>query len=47
MRFQFPYGFIVYGTAKWAVGTALAFAGHIAPFLGVVNRFAGQDYTLP
>ncbi len=45
--FQFPYGFITYGAAKWAVTTALAFAGHIAPILGVPNRFDGQSYALP
>jgi hypothetical protein len=46
-RFQFPYGFITYGTAKWAITTALNFAAHVTPLLGVPNRFAGQDYELP
>ena len=45
-RFQFPYGFITYGTAKWAITTALNFAAHITPLLGVPNRFAKQDYSL-
>lgn len=46
-RFQFPYGFITYGTAKWAITTALNFAAHVTPFLGVPNHFAGHDYALP
>jgi hypothetical protein len=46
-RFQFPYGFITYGTAKWAITTALNFAAHVTPLLGVPSRFAKQDYSLP
>ena len=45
--FQFPYGFITYGAAKWAVTTALDFARHAAALLGVLNRFEGQNYALP
>lgn len=45
--FQFPYGFITYGAAKWAVKTALDLAAHVTPLLGVTNRFAGQSYDLP
>lgn len=46
-KFQFPYGFITYGAAKWAVMTALNFAAHVTPLLGVPDRFAGRDYELP
>jgi hypothetical protein len=44
---QIPYSFITYGAAKWGVTTALNFARYAAPFLGVPNRFDGQDYALP
>ncbi|MCA3312148.1 MAG: hypothetical protein ING24_09645 [Roseomonas sp.] len=46
-RFQFPYGFITYGTAKWAITTALNFTAHVTSLLGVPNRFARQDCELP
>lgn len=46
-NFQFPYGFVTYGAAKWAVTTALDFASHAAPLLGVPNRFIDQNYALP
>jgi hypothetical protein len=44
---QFPLCFMNYSASKWAINTALKFIGDIAPVLGFVNRFEGQDYKLP
>jgi hypothetical protein len=48
-RFQFPYGFMTYGCAKWAVQTVLVFSGEFATLLGVQDGFAlpDLDFRLP
>jgi hypothetical protein len=43
----FPYGFMTYGCAKWAVKTVLKFYSEFAQLLGVQDRFAGSDWKLP
>jgi hypothetical protein len=44
---RFPYCFFTYSAAKWSVETARLFVAHIAPALGVVDRFAKRSYALP
>jgi hypothetical protein len=39
--FMFPYGFLTYGCAKWAVETARNFASDFSVLVGVKDRFAG------
>lgn len=48
-RMVFPYGFMTYGCAKWAVETVLAFVCEWTRLLGVKDRFVltGFDFTLP
>ena len=47
--FQFPYGYITYGCARWSILSVLAFTKEFSTFLGVTNRFVAQylDFTLP
>jgi hypothetical protein len=44
--FMFPYGFMTYASAKWAVNAALEFSEEYGALLGVKDRLAGSD-TLP
>jgi hypothetical protein len=48
-RFQFPYGFLTYGCAKWAVESVLAFSANFSAQLNVKDRFAAEylDFSLP
>ena len=48
-KFIFPYGFMTYGCAKWAVQTVLAFSIELTTLLGVKDTFAlpGFDFTMP
>jgi hypothetical protein len=39
--FMFPYGFLTYGCAKWAVESAVKFSAEFATLIGVGDRFAG------
>lgn len=41
--FMFPYGFMTYGCAKWAVESARAFSAEFASLIGVNDRFAGTE----
>jgi len=45
----FPYGFMTYGCAKWAVETVLTFSIKFTKLLGVTDTFAlpGRDFRLP
>ena len=45
-NFMFPYGFMTYGCAKWAVESAQLFSADFSSVIGVGDRFAGND-TLP
>lgn len=47
--FQFPYGYMTYGCARWSVLSVLAFSKEFSILLGVTNRFVAQylDFTLP
>jgi hypothetical protein len=47
-NFQFPYGFLTYGCAKWSVETVLAFSADFSAALGVKDRFAAGhlDFSL-
>ncbi|CAJ0877593.1 hypothetical protein AMST5_02892 [freshwater sediment metagenome] len=45
--FQFPYGFMTYGCAKWCVETVLTFAEYYAKLIGANNRFAASVCVLP
>jgi hypothetical protein len=38
-NFQFPYGFMTYGCAKWSVQSVLNFSGAFATLLGIRDRF--------
>jgi hypothetical protein len=40
-NFMFPYGFLTYGCAKWAVGSATTFSAEFSALIGVGDRFAG------
>jgi hypothetical protein len=44
--FMFPYGFLTYSCAKWAVETARTFASDFSTLVGVPDRFAGGE-SLP
>jgi hypothetical protein len=46
--FQFPYGFMTYGCAKWAVQTVLTFSSTFTKLLGVTDKFSlpGLDFKL-
>ena len=48
-KFMFPYGFMTYGCAKWAVRTVLTFSSDYAALLDVKDRFAlpGTNFDLP
>jgi hypothetical protein len=48
-NFLFPYGFMTYGCAKWAVQTVLTFSAEFAKLLGVKDKFVGPglDFNLP
>jgi hypothetical protein len=45
----FPYGFMTYGCAKWAVEAVLNFSSEFAKLLAVKDKFAspGWDFKLP
>lgn len=45
-NFMFPYGFMTYGCAKWAVRSAQAFSAQFTLLIGIPDRFAGSE-TLP
>jgi hypothetical protein len=47
--FQFPYGFLTYGCAKWTVQSVLAFSAHFCALLDVKDRFSAAhlNFTLP
>jgi hypothetical protein len=47
-NFLFPYGFMTYGCAKWAVQTVLKFSSDFAALLSVKDRLAapGLDFYL-
>jgi hypothetical protein len=46
---QFPYSFMNYGCARWAVQTVLIFSAEFASLLGVKDKFVGPglDFNLP
>lgn len=44
---EMPHGAFTYGCSRWAVQTVTAFLRLYAPHLGVVDRFAGNDFSLP
>jgi hypothetical protein len=48
-NFVFPYGFMTYGCAKWAIRTVLAFSNEFTAELGTKDMFAlpHLDFTLP
>jgi hypothetical protein len=48
-NFLFPYGFMSYRCAKWAVQTVLTFSAEFANLLGVNDKFVGHglDFNLP
>jgi hypothetical protein len=48
-NFLFPYGFMTYGCAKWAVQTVLTFSSTFTKLLGVTDKFSlpGLDFKLP
>jgi hypothetical protein len=48
-NFLFPYGFMTYDCARWAVQTVLAFSADFSKLLGVKDKFTlpGLDFTLP
>lgn len=47
--FQFPYGFLTYGCAKWSVQTVLAFSANFCALVGVKDRFSAAhlNFALP
>ncbi len=48
-KVQFPYSFLSYGCAKWAVESALKLSADICGLLGVQDKFTlpGLDFNLP
>jgi hypothetical protein len=42
-NFMFPYGFLTYGCAKWAVESAIAFSAEFCALADVTDRFAGKS----
>ncbi|NOJ40884.1 hypothetical protein [Bradyrhizobium australiense] len=42
-KFMFPYGFMTYGCAKWAVESAGMFSANFSALIGVRDRLAGGD----
>ena len=48
-NFLFPYGFMTYGCARWAVQTVLTFSAEFAKLLGVKDKFVspGLNFNLP
>ena len=48
-NFQFPYGFLTYGCAKWSVASVLNFAASFSALLEVKDRFVAEhlDFSLP
>jgi len=48
-NFQFPYGFLTYGCAKWSVQSVLVFSAHFCALLGVKDRFSAAhlNFALP
>ena len=47
--FQFPFGYMTYGCARWSIQAVLAFSQEFSLLLGVSDRFAAGylDFTLP
>jgi hypothetical protein len=47
--FRFPYVFMTYGCAKWAITTVLIFYAHLSALIGVKDKFAADhlDLSLP
>jgi hypothetical protein len=48
-NFQFPYGFMTYGCARWSVQSVPAFSSEFSTLLGVKDTFVapGLNFTLP
>jgi hypothetical protein len=48
-KFMFPYGFMTYGCAKWAIRTVLTFSSEYGRLLAVEDRFALRwtNFDLP
>jgi hypothetical protein len=48
-NFLFPYGFMTYDCARWAVQTVLAFSENFSKLLAVKDKFTlpGLDFALP
>jgi hypothetical protein len=42
-KFMFPYGFMTYGCAKWAVESARLFAADFSALIGVKDRLASSE----
>jgi hypothetical protein len=42
-KFMFPYGFMTYGCAKWAVESTRSFAADFSALIGVTDRLASSD----
>jgi hypothetical protein len=40
---MFPYGFLTYGGAKWAVESAVAFSTEFSALVDVRDTFAGKS----
>jgi hypothetical protein len=40
---MFPYGFLTYGCAKWAVESAVKFSAEFSTLIDVGDRFAGKS----
>ena len=48
-NFRFPYGFMNYACAKWAVQTVLNFSAEFGTLLAIDDKFAdsSRDFALP
>jgi hypothetical protein len=48
-KFMFPYGFMTFSCAKWAVETVLNFSFEFAQLVSLRDKFTspGFDFTLP
>jgi hypothetical protein len=44
---EMPHGAFTYGCTKWAVRAVTAFQVHFAAHVGVADRFAGSNFSLP
>lgn len=42
-NFMFPYGFMTYGCARWAVQSSKAFSAQFCSLIGVPDRFIGIE----